>query len=245
VPAVSIAVWAALVSNFDNLRKHAMALLAAVVVCALGFAVTLGLFIYDWRNDAFYDDLISRGRKIEEELGVDTAIFRGRRAKESRFINHTWGVRLVYWPMLIGWLMALAWFTSAFWQLREWRTTPALHNLQHRLRRGDFESLPPTALPHAVRGLPERKLDGRWRGHALNFKTRIAKARTLARLLLLARKTVGTEICPVAERTVRLIKLHSECLTHSQELRSRLWHLIGVRWRRLRIFSSRNTRLEI
>jgi hypothetical protein len=120
LPAVSIAIWAALVSNFDTMQKHATALLAAVVVCALGFAVTLGLFIYDWRNDAFYDDLISRGRKIEKELGVDTAIFLGRRKKEKRFINHSWGVRLVYWPMLVGWLMALAWFTLCFWHLRTW-----------------------------------------------------------------------------------------------------------------------------
>lgn len=118
VPAVSIAIWAALVSNFDSLQKHATALLAGVVVCALGFAVTLGLFIYDTRNDAFYDDLISRGRKIESELGVHTAIFRGRREQEKLFVNHTWGIRLVYWPMLLGWLLAFAWFALWFWHLR-------------------------------------------------------------------------------------------------------------------------------
>jgi hypothetical protein len=54
VPVVSIAIWSVLVSNFDTLQKHVTALLAAMVLCALGFAVTLGLFIYDCRNDAFY-----------------------------------------------------------------------------------------------------------------------------------------------------------------------------------------------
>jgi hypothetical protein len=107
-----------LVSNFDSLQKHATALLAGVVVCALGFAVTLGLFIYDTRNDAFYDDLISRGRKIEVELGVHTAIFRGRREQEKPFVNHTLGIRLVYWPVLLGWLLAFAWFALWFWHLR-------------------------------------------------------------------------------------------------------------------------------
>lgn len=47
-------------------------------VIVFGFLITLVLYIYDGRNSEFYDDLISRGRRIEEELGIDTGQFRGR-----------------------------------------------------------------------------------------------------------------------------------------------------------------------
>ena len=76
-----------LISNFDKLQ-HATALLATVVVCVLGFLVTLGIFIYDRRSEVSYNELISRGRKIEGEPGVHTAIFQGRVDKKSRFISH-------------------------------------------------------------------------------------------------------------------------------------------------------------
>src|SRR5947209_17910715 len=44
----------------------------------LGFISALGLWVYDNRNSILHDDLVSRGRRIEDELGVDTAKFRGR-----------------------------------------------------------------------------------------------------------------------------------------------------------------------
>ena len=78
-----------------------------VVLAALGLAVVAGLTIYDQRNSELYDDLISRGRKIEEELGVDTGHFRGRRNPTTEWINHSNGTRLVYGASLAGWVVAL------------------------------------------------------------------------------------------------------------------------------------------
>jgi hypothetical protein len=53
----------------------------------LGLIVTIGLLVYELRNSQLHDDLISRGRKIEEELGIDTGVFRGRTIARS-LIKH-------------------------------------------------------------------------------------------------------------------------------------------------------------
>ena len=54
-----------------------------LLFACLGLVVTLGLLIYELRNSQLHDDLISRGRKIEDELGVDTGVFRGRRSPKA------------------------------------------------------------------------------------------------------------------------------------------------------------------
>lgn len=78
-----------------------------VILSLPGLAVTLGLYIYDRRNSELYNDLISRGRKIEEELDVDTGHFRGRPLPATAWINHSNGTRLVYSASFAGWLLAL------------------------------------------------------------------------------------------------------------------------------------------
>ena len=74
----------------------------------LGLAVTMGLYIYDRRNSELYNDMISRAGKIEEELGVDTALFRGRLLPKTTWINHSNGTRLVYGASFASWLLALS-----------------------------------------------------------------------------------------------------------------------------------------
>ena len=58
----------------------------------------IGIRIYDRKNDPIYDDLISRGRKLAEELHVDTGIFRGCRRPTDSFVNHTWAIRIIAVP---------------------------------------------------------------------------------------------------------------------------------------------------
>ncbi len=72
-----------------------------------GFLVTLALFIYDRRNSQLYNDLVSRARRIEEELGVDTGQFRGRKKPSNQLINHRVATNLIYGTTLAGWLFAL------------------------------------------------------------------------------------------------------------------------------------------
>lgn len=77
-----------------------------VILFALGLAVTVGLYVYDLRNSQFYDDLISRGRRIEHELGVDTGIFRGRDGG-SGLVRHGVGTTTIYVAVLLAWAAAL------------------------------------------------------------------------------------------------------------------------------------------
>lgn len=77
VPAVSIIVWIEILGNLpvDRLQN----ILVGLVISLLWLRITYGIRIYDIRNDSLYDDFISRGRKIEKELGVGTGIFLGRK----------------------------------------------------------------------------------------------------------------------------------------------------------------------
>ena len=43
---------------------------AGIAIAVFGLLVTLSLFVYDQRNSQLHDELISRGRRIEKELGV-------------------------------------------------------------------------------------------------------------------------------------------------------------------------------
>lgn len=76
-----------------------------VAAAAFGFIVTLGLRIYDSRNDELYDDLISRARRAEFELGIDTGVFLGRKnphpLQNRRFTTPRWFVPLARWVGLI------------------------------------------------------------------------------------------------------------------------------------------------
>ena len=67
---------------------------------------SIGLFIYDKRNSELHDDLISQGRKIEEELGIETGIFRGR-LNSTGIIKHDVATNLVYFSTLMAWAAAI------------------------------------------------------------------------------------------------------------------------------------------
>jgi hypothetical protein len=83
-----------------------VASLPKVLLALLGLALVLGLWIYDTRNSELHDDLISRARRIEEELGVHTGAFRGRPTPRQRWIAHGTATGLIYGATLFAWLMA-------------------------------------------------------------------------------------------------------------------------------------------
>jgi hypothetical protein len=72
--------------------------------------------MYDHRNDELYDELISRGRKIEEELGIVHGIFKGRLIADKRdkifkrIMNHGRALEMIYSSVLIGWCLLTLWF---------------------------------------------------------------------------------------------------------------------------------------
>jgi len=83
-----------------------IASLPRLVLALLGAALVAGLWIYDTRNSELHDDLVSRGRRIEEELGVHTGAFRGRLLPKRGWIAHGTATRLIYGATLAAWLLA-------------------------------------------------------------------------------------------------------------------------------------------
>ena len=106
VPFVTVGVLVVLVPDSKPARDPTEWSIA--VICGLGLVVTLGLLIYEIRNSELYDDLVSRGRRIEAELGIHTGIFRGRRRPSWPMIHHGSAIFLIYMAALAGWTSALA-----------------------------------------------------------------------------------------------------------------------------------------
>ena len=83
-----------------------------VAGAVFGLLITTGLYIYDRRNDELYNDLTSRGRRAEHELGIHTGVFLGRLDVKTRFenkslIRHGVATGLIYWTVMISWVGAI------------------------------------------------------------------------------------------------------------------------------------------
>jgi hypothetical protein len=104
VPAVSLALLATVLSPKGPAQGLSQA--STLLIGVFGLSVVFGLFVYDRRNSALHDDLISRGRKIEDELGVDTGIFRGR-LKASGIFKHDVATNFIYGSSMLAWTAAI------------------------------------------------------------------------------------------------------------------------------------------
>jgi hypothetical protein len=108
VPTASLISLATVFSGGDSTKYFSPTL--RLLFASLGLAATLGLLTYELRNSQLHDDLISRGRKIEDELGVDTAVFRGRKVAKGP-IKHDYATFLIYGAAIIAWVASI--WTSA------------------------------------------------------------------------------------------------------------------------------------
>lgn len=112
VPVVSGVVLVQLLSGRTQLAPG-----AGAGIALFGLVVTVALWIYETRNSELYDDLVSRGRRIEEELGVGTGHFKGRLKPSSRYLSaplriripmqHDIALNLIYGSSVAAWLLAL------------------------------------------------------------------------------------------------------------------------------------------
>ena len=102
VPTVSGIALGSLITRSPN-HLTATNRAAFVTAAVVGFLVVLGVRIYDVRNSELHDDLISRGRKIEQTLGIERGVYTLRR--RSVFpVQHDTALRLVYGVVLLAWL---------------------------------------------------------------------------------------------------------------------------------------------
>jgi len=105
VPAISVVLLANLLSTEGPAKGLSEA--TKIMIAALGFLATFALLIYDMRNSELHDDLISRGRKVEELWGVHTGQFRGRLKSSSWLVKHDRATALIYGTALIGWAFGI------------------------------------------------------------------------------------------------------------------------------------------
>ncbi|MCA0456717.1 MAG: hypothetical protein LCI00_22280 [Chloroflexi bacterium] len=80
VPAISGVLLVSLLS-MDEAGKG-LSSISRIFAAGFGLIITIAIFLYDRRNSELYDDLISRARRIEVELGMDTGQFLGRKSSK-------------------------------------------------------------------------------------------------------------------------------------------------------------------
>jgi hypothetical protein len=106
LPALSIVAFIPLLLLVGE--DSALPLAAGVLLGALGLALTHGLHLYERRNDGLYDDLISRARRIEDELGVHTGIAKARLEPPVSNISHGPATRWIFVSVKLAWLVVTA-----------------------------------------------------------------------------------------------------------------------------------------
>lgn len=111
LPAVSIVAFIPLLLLVGE--DDWLPLAAGVALAALGLSLTHGLHLYERRNDGLYDDLISRARRLEHELGVETGIAKGRLEPPTDRIKHGPATRWVFVSVKTAWLVVMATLTIA------------------------------------------------------------------------------------------------------------------------------------
>ncbi len=110
LPIVSITV-------IINIINSEMYLYGKLLVCMMGLIFTFGIRIYDKRNTELYDQLIGRGRKMEEEQGIDNGLFMGRKGSGNYYffglkipftkIQHDTGLRVIYGTCYLAWIAVI------------------------------------------------------------------------------------------------------------------------------------------
>jgi hypothetical protein len=101
VPALPLIALAASADKVGAASRGLRVCLAGLAL--VGLVVTVGLYLYDQRNSELYDDLISRIRRIEYELGVHTGIMRGRLAPTTTWTKHDRATLLIYSASATAW----------------------------------------------------------------------------------------------------------------------------------------------
>lgn len=110
LPVVSLAI-------FINLLNSNLSWWIQILICMLGFIFTYAIRLYDIRNSELHDQLISRGRKIEEELKIENGQFMGRKDKGHNYlfnlsfsltkIKHDNALSILYNTALIAWILII------------------------------------------------------------------------------------------------------------------------------------------
>jgi hypothetical protein len=112
VPTVSgIALGSLITQTPDHPTAANRAVLATAAL--VGFLVVVGIRIYDVRNSELHDDLISRGRKVEETLGIERGVYTLRR-KSVFPVQHDAALGLVYGVVLLAWLATAVVYAFGF-----------------------------------------------------------------------------------------------------------------------------------
>jgi len=78
-----------------------------VMVGLLGFALTLGLFLYSLRGTQHANALSKQGSSLEKDLGLSVGQFKDRPQKMTWIIGYTTASTLMYVVVLMAWGYAI------------------------------------------------------------------------------------------------------------------------------------------
>ena len=74
----------------------------------VGFAVTLGLFLYSLRGTQHADVLTDQGSSLETKMGLSVGQFKGRPREMTWLIGYTTASTLIYFVILVAWAYSIS-----------------------------------------------------------------------------------------------------------------------------------------
>lgn len=93
VPIVSILLFLGLYILSDSAIK--------IFGNIIGLIIRIAAWLYGKRNSELNDDLISRARKIDSELGIETGQFLGRKLNSSFLVKRDIALNIIYFTSMI------------------------------------------------------------------------------------------------------------------------------------------------
>lgn len=106
LPAISIVAFVPLLALTASSNNPA--LIGGILLAMLGLCLSHGLHIYDHRNDAIYNHTLSRARRIEAELDIDTGLMLGRPKHPHARVSHGRATAWVFRSVKAAWLVVAA-----------------------------------------------------------------------------------------------------------------------------------------
>lgn len=106
VPTISAALLSALL-----LPKSRPQPAAGLIIAVFGLVAALAIMVYDQRNSQLHDELISRGRRIERDLGLAVGQFLGRPAAWG-LVKHDVALTTIYGATATAWIGTIVLFMT-------------------------------------------------------------------------------------------------------------------------------------
>ena len=120
INAFTATIQSALLNTYSQILEKPPLPAYTVMIPFIGIVIMIAVVVIEQRTISVFSTMIKRGKELEFSLGIINGHFGWLGNPEtirprglSRFVTHTWGIRLIYDTILIMWIIILVlYFTN-------------------------------------------------------------------------------------------------------------------------------------